>query len=286
MADRDAFGNEKNEDPLAGLSDATNVSVGGGFPEPPSSIFGSDTGAPKSPFDLPPPATATPYTATDVMAIGKVVGFVFKVGLPLLIFGAVGYSIFSIGNDVSNDVRKAFGTAFTIPTTPASTGEAPGSPSPLPSSTPSTPSTPPVGLGKGSLLKAANFTAAVRRLQTEGARARSVRVAADRIDASIVTTTGRAKQVQVTSAGDMQVFGPATLGASLSGTFVLADLVRSAPSRLARQAASRAGKQPSSVDYMVALQLGAENQAWTVVLKNGGGQFLADRTGRITRKIN
>ena len=62
--------------------------------------------------------------------------------------------------------------------------------------------------------------------------------------------------------------------------------MRSAPSRLARQAASRAGKQPSSVDYMVALQLGAENQAWTVVLKNGGGQFLADRTGRITRKIN
>lgn len=311
MGERDAFGNEKTDDPLAGMgwgtgglggqdaalpaspspslpqdpksphahvADTANLTESG-LPGPPPVVPRGSSSAPTSPFDLPQ-MSGSSYRATDVLAVGKVVGFVFKIALPLVIFGVVGLSIFNFGSDVADDVRK-FGTSFTLPTAPTVSGETPGAPSPLPSSTPSAP---PVGLGKGSLLKPTNFTTAIRRLQKEGSRARSVRVAADRIDASIVTATGRAKQVQVTSTGDVQVFGPATSGASLAGTFVLADLVRNAPSRLARQAASRVGRQPSSVDYMVALDLGSDGQAWTVFIKNGGGQFIADRSGRITRK--
>ncbi|MCW2997344.1 MAG: hypothetical protein JWN65_893 [Solirubrobacterales bacterium] len=116
---------------------------------------------------------------------------------------------------------------------------------------------------------------------------RSLRVAADRIDASIVSSIGRMKQVQVTWNGELRRFSESAPGFSRAGTFLIAALKRTAPFRLARSAAGRSAKAPSSIDYLVTVSFGPSSEhGWTVIMKNGGGQFLADAKGKITRRIS
>jgi hypothetical protein len=306
MGERDAFGNEKGEkSSLAGLgwttggtpsstepvavpppaAPAPSVSVGAGPAATPPAGAPPETGfrSGSDPFGamptLPPPAPRAtppagipryqPSAGTRLLRVGMMTV------VPLIIFGAIGATIFSIGNDVSDrvgDVRHAISTSLdqiTVPTVP-------------PVETPAAPATPPVGFGKGSLLVKSNFADALRTLRGEGSRVRSLRVAPDRINAQLVTLDGRMKSVQITWQGEVQrsSTGP---GFPTTGTFSVDSIQRAAPFRLARSAAGRERKSPSSVDYLVALDLGGR-QAWTVLFKDRSAQYLADSAGRITSK--
>jgi hypothetical protein len=312
MGERDAFGNEKGEkSALAGLgwttggapsasepvtvpppaapapapTPAPTVSVGAGPAAPPPTSPPSETGfrSGSDPFGamptLPPPAPRAtppagipryqPSAGTRLLRLGMMTA------VPLIIFGAIGATIFSIGNDVSDrvgDVRHAISTSLdqiTVPTVP-------------PVETPATPATPPVGFGKGSLLVKSNFADALRTLRGEGSRVKSLRVAPDRIDAQLVTLDGRLKSVQITWQGEIRrsSTGP---GFPTTGTFSVDAIQRAAPFRLARSAAGRERKSPSSIDYVVGLEL-AGRQVWTVLFKDRRAQYLADGAGRITSK--
>lgn len=307
MAERDAFGNERGENPLAGMGwstggltspsePATAVTPPGPVapaPAPPASAaappvvgvaaadaFGDSAPAAGPPMPPPGSPTSTGLPGYRLPAGVRLVRRLILLVVPLAVFGGAGLAILSVGGSVSDsvqDARRAISTsldAVTIPTPSVAVPEAPGAPA-----------TPPTGFGTGSLLLRSNFAHALRTLRSEGSRLRSLRVAADRIDASIITRDGRMKQVQVTWQGRLQRFSTSGPGFPTAGSFSIAGLERSAPFRLARSAAGRARKAPSSIDYLVALDLGG-GQAWTVFVKDGGGQYHADRAGRITRKVS
>lgn len=253
MAERDAFGNEIGESATVGTTPS-------GLPAP-------------APAPVPPEPAPLPHYGPGPGP--RLARRLLPIVLSLAILGGVGAVVASIGSVVSHrvgEVRRAISTGLsqiTVPTT-------------VPS--PAAPAAPPVGFGRRSLLLRANFATALRRLRQEGARLRSLRVAPDRIDASLLTRDGRMKQVQITSRGEVRRFGTSGPSFSTTGTFPLAGLERAAPFRLARSAAGRAKRAPSAVDYLVAIDVG-DGQGWTVILK-GGGQYLADHAGRITRRIN
>lgn len=277
MAERDAFGNEIGESSKAGTTPS-----GLPAPQPVTTVPGPGPGPAPGPVLEPGPVStpgpgpaSTPLPHYGPRGGARLARRLIPLVASLAILGGIGLVVASVGNDVSHrvgDVRRAISTGLsqiTVPTT-------------VPS--PATPATPPTGFGRGSLLLRANFATALGRLRQEGARLRSLRVAPDRIDASLLTRDGRMKQVQITSGGEVRRFGTSGPGFSTAGTFLLAGVVRAAPFRLARSAAGRAKRAPSAVDYLVAIDVGGE-QGWTVVLK-GGGQYLADHAGRITRRIN
>ena len=262
MAERDAFGNEI-----------------GGTPDPLSTDFGADAPrrrrarraqrGPRMP-GAPDPVALARRAGGVVRAL--VIGWVLLSLALVLLFVAV----FSDRSDVSRPgdaLRRSISSGvarITVPKAPEA---------------PARPRTPPTGFARGSLLLRANFARALAILRPEGSRLRTLRVAPDRIDASIVTAKGAMKQVQVTWEGRLQVFSTSGPGFPLTGTFAIDQLARAAPFRLSASAAERAGRTPAGVDYLVAIQLGAA-QGWTVVLKDGGGQYIADHGGRITRRIS
>ncbi len=299
MAERDAFGNEISEDPLKGLGWSA-----GGTPVPSSGppakaapAVSAGTSAAPAPVSQASVNTAFGAPTRDTGDLLtplpggiprvrrsplRLIGALVKIGIPLAIFVVIGTTIAGLGNSVSDsvdDVRRAISTSFSIPTA-ATTPSLPGT------EAPGAPRTPPVGFGKGSLLRTGNFRPAMDLISREGSRLRTLRVSADRVDATIVTNAGRMKQVQVTWDGrvDRRTFGS---GFPQTGTFPVTGIRRSAPFRLARSAAGRTKSSPSAVDYVVAISLGpGGEQQWTVILKNGKGQYLADNRGRITRRIN
>jgi hypothetical protein len=305
MGERDAFGNEKGADTFVGLgwtSDARTSApapaapaVGAGSVPPPparsslppraASALGAGVGAASAneAFGELSDGPAAPPSATPARPPGiarrkrrfsglRLVGLLFRIATPIVVLAIIVGSVVSVSSEV-DDVRRAISTGVGGITTPATTGEGPAAAAP-------------VGLGKGSLLKAGNFAKALQILRAEGSRARSVRVAPERLDATLVTASGFIRQVQVTWQGERKRSSQTGPGFTQAGTFPIAGLDIRAPARLTRSAAGRAKRSASSVDSLVAISLGPEQQGWTVILKDGGGQYLADPGGRITRRIN
>ena len=103
-----------------------------------------------------------------------------------------------------------------------------------------------------------------------------LRVSRDRIDAQVVVGD-RLHNVRVTAAG--RVFDiPTPDGAR-------GDVLRvnsRAPARIARTAARRAGRKPSSVSYLMLLDLGGRS-VWQLVFDDGL-RFAADASGRNVRR--
>ena len=108
------------------------------------------------------------------------------------------------------------------------------------------------GLSVTSLLRPAAFGKAMNRLRTGGyGRLTNLRVAPDRIDASMLTKDGRLRQVQVVPGGAVRVLGTSPTGFAGARTMALKGINRSAPSRLTRSAAGRLKQPASRVDYLV-----------------------------------
>ncbi len=289
MSGRDAFGNEQGEDSLGAMGwthepseDGTTGPDDGRAADPAPVVTG---GADAGPGWAPGPTgrSAPPAGAREPVRGGVVIG--------LVVLALVGAGVAQLVAQVSGGVDEVRRVISTVrpQTSPAPAGEPQRAPGAAAPSTPAAggPDSPPAGFGTGSLLLRANFARAMTALRREGARASSIRVAADRIDASIVTTQGRAKQVQYRWDGSIMRFGDPRSGTTLTGTFALADLDRRAAFRLARSAAGRAKRSPSSVDYLVALDVigSGDPTRWVIFLKNGRGRYVADAHGRITRTL-
>ncbi len=319
MGERDAFGNERGEDTLSGLgwtsggavtpepmSDAAPVpatQATGGSVFPPAEptkpwavragtgvgaadananqAFGASTPTLTSTTSIPGPAGA--LRVVRLPRGLRLFGLLLRVALPVVILLVVGGVIVSVGDGVKNsvnDVRRALTTGVDGVTVPS----LPNVPT-APVAAPAGPATAPVGFGPGSLLKAGNLKRALALLRSEGSRARSLRVAPERIDATIVTASGFIRQVQVTWEGKRTRFSQTGPGFTQASTYALADLDAGAPARLTRSAVGRAKSSPSKMDYLVAIPNATATQGWVAFLKDGKGRYLADAHGRITRRI-
>ena len=141
------------------------------------------------------------------------------------------------------------------------------------------------GLSVTSLLRPAAFRKAMTRLRTGGhGRLMNLRVAPDRIDASMLTKDGRIRQVQITPGNATRVLATSPSGFAGARTMTLKGIDTSAPNRLTRSAAGRLEQPASRVDYLVLSEFGGARQ-WNAYFK-GGQIFSADAAGRITRRVS
>lgn len=141
------------------------------------------------------------------------------------------------------------------------------------------------GLSVNSLLRPAAFGKAITRLRTGGyGRLTNLRVAPDRIDASLLTRDGRLRQVQIVPGGAVRVIGTSGAGFAGARTITLKGIFAGAPNRLTRSAAGRLEQPASRVDYLVLSEFGGA-RTWNVYFK-GGQIFSADPRGRITRRVS
>ena len=110
-------------------------------------------------------------------------------------------------------------------------------PAPAPPARTSTPPANPRGVGRGSLLRPFAFGAAIRRLRTGGyGQLTNLRVAPERIDATLLTKGGALRHVQIVPGGELRRFGPATAGFRGVPTMSLAGIE---PARLSASRARR-----------------------------------------------
>jgi hypothetical protein len=159
----------------------------------------------------------------------------------------------------------------------------PAKPAPPPASAQRS-SRPPTGLQPRSLLTRGNVARAMRRLATSGlGRLRSLRIAAERIDVQLLTREGRLRSVQVTAGGRPRTISLSATGFGGLPALRFADIDAGAPARMARGAAGRTRRPVSRVDYVAYANAGPQ-AVWTVVMR-GGGQFIGDARGHITRRV-
>lgn len=142
----------------------------------------------------------------------------------------------------------------------------------------------PVGLQPRSMLLRANLAPALRRLRTGGlGQLQTLRIAPERVDATLLTRAGKLRFVQVRSDGRLRRLSLSGGGFDRIPTIPFAEVDAAAPARLARSAAGRSKRPVSQVDYVVRLNAGTD-ATWSVVMRRGG-QFVGDARGIIIRRI-
>ena len=294
--DLDPFGRKKDENPLGSLGWHGDETASVGREAAPAEAAADapvTVGAPPAPErSREPPAGAWPSPGSGPRErsvprdrssghrspVPTIIRTVIFLGIVIALIGGV------IGTLVDEGVNRAeeFARDFEPPDvqTPAVPGTDEQSPSGRPQAT-----LPARGLSVTSLLRPAAFGKAMNRLRTGGyGRLTNLRVAPDRIDASMLTKDGRLRQVQVVPGGAVRVIGTSPPGFTGAQTMALKGINRNAPSRLTRSAAGRLKQPASRVDYLVLSEFVGTRQ-WNVYFK-GGQIFSADARGRITRRIS
>ncbi|MEA2312456.1 MAG: hypothetical protein QOE28_2424 [Solirubrobacteraceae bacterium] len=148
------------------------------------------------------------------------------------------------------------------------------------SSPPSAVQPSPVTGAARSLVRPARFRFAVSQLQKEG-RLVHMRLSPARVDATVVTPTGRIRVVWLL-VGDSRVQGspPAGAGGSVP-TMAWSRLNPQAPTRLANAGAARLGVAIGQLDYLVPFGIGGP-VTWTAYFKDGRSVH-GNAAGRIAR---
>jgi hypothetical protein len=309
--DLDPFGRPKDENPLAALGWDGDETASTVVPDPHTestgvSVAGEATTARAQPPPQaePPPrrererepvaaTTAEPWRAAQEPDARRatrsarrprrapgmwIVRTVITLGVLVAILGGV------IGTVVDSGVERAEDFARDVQPPDVQVPAVPGSDERSPSG--KTQATLPArGLSVTSLLRPASFGKAVTKLRTGGyGRLTNLRVAPDRIDASMLTKGGRLRQVQIVPGGAARVLATSPSGFAGAPTMTMKGIDRGAPNRLTRSAAERLGVPASRVDYLVLTDFAGTRQ-WNVYFK-GGQIFSADAHGRITRRIS
>ena len=303
--DLDPFGRKKDENPLASLGWHGDETASTVEPEPeperqrePEAVASFGTAGEPSQFQpRTPPSLAEPdrhaahwrsprghdHAQPTTRARRQPVGRLVRAAITLGIIVAVLGGLISVLVDEGVERADRFIDELAPPDVQAPS--IPGARDDAPPSEGGRPERIPRGLSAGSLLRPAAFGRAITRLRTGGyGRLGNLRVAPERIDATLVTKDGRLRQVQIVPGGTVRVIG--TTGAGFSGarTMTMNDIVASAPSRLTRSAAERLRVPASRVNYLVLSDFAGTRQ-WNVYFK-GGQIFSADARGRITRRIS
>jgi hypothetical protein len=306
--DLDPFGRRKDENPLASLGwhgDETASTVEP-QPEPAVSAEPAEEGW-RAPPSQPPAkakpgrprerATATASTASpqreaerleavvrSPLGRGRGVGVarMIRALIVIVIVFAVLGGIISTLVDEGVDRADRFLRDFETPDVqvPAVPGSDERSPSGREQAT-----LPARGLSFNSLLRPAAFGRAMRRLRTGGyGRLSNLRVAPDRIDATMLTKDGRLRMLQIVPGGRVRVLQTSPGGFTGAPTMALKAIDPGAPYRLTRSAAGRLEQPASRVDYLVLSDFAGARQ-WNAYFK-GGQIFSADARGRINRRVS
>ena len=135
-------------------------------------------------------------------------------------------------------------------------------------------------------MRRANVAAALRQLQTPtAAELTHLRLAPERIDATLLTRAGRLRNVQVKPGGRLERFGPDSgPGFDSASTIPFSRLNPGAPQRLAaprRRAASTSRSRRSSTRSR---PCSAATLTWAAYFKRGR-YVLGDAPGRFQRKL-
>lgn len=291
--DLDPFGRKKGEDPLASLgwTGGETTTEPKARDEPLAGVSAEPEAPPRPPREpRPRPRRERRPVQGTQFRPGRAVRGLIIVAIVVAALGSV------LGSVVSTGVDKVerFVDDLTTPqaASPPAASETPSGreqptlePAPATPAQPTAPPANPRGVGRGSLLRPFAFGAAIKRLRTGGyGRLTNLRVAPERIDATLLTKGGALRHVQIVPGGALRQFGTATGGFRGVPTMSLAGIDAGAPQRLTRSAAERLGIAPSRVNYLVYTQFGGVTQ-WNVYF-TGGQIFSADASGRITRRIS
>ena len=139
----------------------------------------------------------------------------------------------------------------------------------------------PKGLEPDSLVRKANVAAALRQLSAmEDAKLTNLRLAPERIDATLLTDQGRLRHVQITPGGKLERFGSdGSPGFDSVPTIRFSSLNPGAPQRLARRGAKEIGVPISELQYAVPQDISGKTR-WVVyftrsryVIGNARGRF-------------
>jgi hypothetical protein len=245
----DAFGREIGDDPLAGLRDAVNPPPPPPKPQPVAAQPNETVVAAPD----PDPAVATPPRPVFVRPRRRRRGGLAGLLVLAAVVGAVGL----VGNAA---VEK--GNDFIDQVTPEDVGP------------------PPIGLQRDSLVQENNFGPALRKLSEAGlGKPTSIRVAPDRIDATLVKGT-KLHQVQITPDGALRELAT-TDAIGTDRTVAYAKIDPGAPERLTRAGATK--QQPArSINYV--LLTPGPPQTWGAYYKRGR-TVIGDRNGHPQRVL-
>lgn len=270
---RDAFGRETDEDPLEAMGWSSSTAQT--RPRTPVEVSRESTAYE---WAEAVPADGSPRTVRPLRALSALL----SVLLPVAVLGAIGLGI--VGTIVDEDSGGRVAEDGTPPApdvvpaeveTDAESDDAPAAPAQT---------GPPTGFRSDSLLLRKRFSRAMDALRARRYGAlRNLRVAADRINAQLVTSDGRLRNVQVDPDLGVRLLSEAGPGFPRGETLPFSSIDPAAPYRAARSAAGRSKRSPSSVDYLVAIRA-LDESTWVVFLENGD-HYQADARGRITRRI-
>ena len=271
MPEYDAFGNPVDQAPLESTpAPAADVAPSDRpvQPAPPSA-------SPTSPAPTPTPISTPP--AFRVSGGGSGPGRGLRIMFILLISIAVPlgitYYAFNKADDTFRSVQKGF-ESFSTPTVFA--------PAPAVPDAPETADTPPKGLGRDSLLVAANFRPALRdvRRVAGGGSPTFVRVQADRIDVQ-VRRNGKTRLIHRPWNTKAEVIGGASPGAANQPTLRWSQVDPRAPRRLYEAVRNGSTRPSKTLEYAV---LSAGFDRWSAFRQNWTG-FTADLSGRDVQRI-
>ena len=141
----------------------------------------------------------------------------------------------------------------------------------------------PTGLAAGSLVRRDNLAAALREIRASGGGKLShLRVAPERIDATLLTPAGRLRNVQIKPGGQLERLGPDSgPGFDQTSTIPFSRLNPAAPQRLARAGAERIHVPVSTLQYAVPTVFSG-TLSWAAYFKRGR-YVLGDASGRFQR---
>jgi hypothetical protein len=252
----DAFGREIGDDPLEALRESA--------PAPPApEVRPAEPWPDPEPRPAPeavaePDEPAAPPPRIQFVRPRRRRGGMARLVLTLAILGAVGLAVVNVGTRVEGGIDDIVDS---LPKTVD-------------------PEPPATGVTGDSLVRRANFEAAIATLsRARLGRPLSMRVAPDRIDATLLAAGGRLHQVQITPGGALREL--ASSAGPQARTVAYAAIDSAAPERLVRAGATR--KFPArSIDYLV-LSAGPP-ASWGAYYK-GGRIVLGDAHGRKQRVL-
>jgi hypothetical protein len=247
----DAFGREIGEDPLQSWRQES-----GALPPQPAPV------APQRPEPAQEPPSRVRFAPGPRPRKRRRGGRIFL----LLLFLWIGFNV------ISGIAGKVDEVARTIKV-------------PSPNLTPPRAADPPAGLEPRSLLRPAAFQRAIAQIRRRGGgKLQHLRVAPERILATLITSRGTLVTVEVSATDGYRSVSESGSGFSASDTVPFAKLDARVPQKLTRAAADRLGSPVGAINYLVP-SLSDGKVVWGAYFKTGA-IFLADARGRITSRIS
>jgi hypothetical protein len=256
----DAFGREIGESTLSGLGSGAAAGPTPEVAPAPERTEGSPLREAPDPLTPPPPAQPPPtFTAAPAQpqpqqpapqrpyvsipmrppgrrrsrrGVGVVILFVVIIIVAPLVGGAI--AVFNTVDNATDVVRG--GIKEGLRAIPTATVQGPA----------------PKGVTGRSLVRRANFSAALRKLSSSELRLTHLRLAPERIDAQLLTRGGSLRSMQVQPGGAVTQLGPDSgPGFDSASTISFSKLNAGAPQRLARQGAAKLHVPVSTLQYAV-----------------------------------